>query len=204
MIVIPPLQKETSFVNRFHNWYCRSSLWRRTIQGSILPWVLNDASLGDEILEIGPGPGLTTDVLKERVPRLSAIEYDSRLADRLRKRMAGTNVTVVTGDATEMPFDPDRFSAIASFTMLHHVPSQDAQDAVLREAFRVLRPGGWFLGSDSRSSLIFRAAHLFDTMVLVDPDEFGRRLEEAGFGEVRVECRRSAFRFSARKPASVN
>lgn len=187
-------------MNRFHNWYCRSSLWRRTIQGSILPWSLSGASLADEVLEIGPGPGLTTDILKERVPKLTAIEYDSRLADWLRRRLSGTNVTIVTGDATEMPFESDRFSAVVSFTMLHHVPSHDAQDALLREAFRVLRPGALFLGSDSRSSLIFRAAHLFDTMVLIDPRRFGQRLEEAGFGEVRVDCRRSAFRYSARKP----
>jgi ubiquinone/menaquinone biosynthesis C-methylase UbiE len=149
-------------VNRFHNWYCRSSLWRRTIQGSILPWVLSDTPLGDELLEIGPGPGLTTDILRKRVPKLTAIEYDPGLADRLRVRLRGSNVTVVTGDATEMPFESGRFSAVASFTMLHHVPSPAAQDAVLREAFRVLRPGGKFLGSDSRSSLVFRAAHLFD------------------------------------------
>jgi hypothetical protein len=50
----------------------------------------------------------------------------------------------------------------------------------------VLRPGGWFLGSDSTPSLVFRLAHLFDTMVLVDADSFGARLERAGFGEVRI------------------
>ena len=187
-------------MNRFHNWYCQSSLWRRTLQGSILPWVLEDAALGDELLEIGPGPGLTTDVLRHRVPRLTAIEYDARLAERLRARMAGSGVTVVTGDATAMPFEADRFSAVVSFTMLHHVPSVGAQDALVREAFRVLQPGAFFLGSDSRASLIFRAAHLFDTMVLVDPRQFGRRLEAAGFEDVAVESRKNAFRFSGRKP----
>ncbi|MEO6399130.1 MAG: class I SAM-dependent methyltransferase [Tepidiformaceae bacterium] len=166
--------------------------------------MLNDVLLGDDVLEIGPGPGLTTDILRERVPKLTALEYGSRLADRLRGRLAGTNVTVITGDATEMTFETNRFSAVASFTMLHHVPSQDAQDALLREAFRVLRPGGLFLGSDSRSSLIFRVAHLFDTMVLVDPDQFGGRLERTGFGEIRVDCRRSVFRFSARKPRRID
>ncbi|MBA4180579.1 MAG: SAM-dependent methyltransferase [Anaerolinea sp.] len=187
-------------MNRFHNWYCRSSLWRRTLHGSILPWALNGARLGDNVLEVGPGPGLTTDVLMHRVPKLTAIEFEPLLAERLRGRTAGTNVTIMTGDATAMPFAPDQFSAVVSFTMLHHVPSRDAQDRLLREACRVLRPGGVFLGSDSRSSLVFRAAHLFDTMVLVDPDQFGRRLEEAGFEAVRVDSRPKAFRFSALKP----
>lgn len=189
-------------MNRFHNWYCQSGLWRRTLQGSILPWALGSAALGDELLEIGPGPGLTTDVLRHRVLRLTAIEYDARLAERLRARLPGPVVTVVTGDATAMPFEADRFSAVVSFTMLHHVPSTAAQDALLREAFRVLRPGAFFLGSDSRASLIFRAAHLFDTMVLVDPRGFRLRLEAAGFEGVEVESRRSAFRFLGRKPAT--
>lgn len=187
-------------MNRFHNWYCQSSLWRRALQDSILPWALDGALLGDELLEIGPGPGLTTDVLRRRVSKLTAIEYDSLLAERLSNRMAGTNVTVVTGDATAMPFAPDQFSAVVSCTMLHHVPSVRAQDALLREAFRVLRPGAFFLGSDSRASFAFRAAHLFDTMVLIEPGQFGRRLEEVGFDQVRVDSRKRAFRFSARKP----
>ena len=189
-------------MNRFHNWYCRSSLWRRTLHGSILPWALDGTRLGDDVLEIGPGPGLTTDVLMHRVPKLTAIEFEPLLAERLRGRLARTNVTIMTGDATEMPFAQDQFSAVVSFTMLHHVPSRDAQDRLLGEAFRVLRPGGIFLGSDSRSSLLFRAAHLFDIMVLVDPDQFGRRLEDAGFEAVHVDSRRKAFRFSALKPSA--
>ena len=188
-------------LNRFHNWYCRSSLWRRTLYGSVLPWALDGASLGDDVLEIGPGPGLTSDLLMRRVSKLTAIEFDPLLAQHLRRRLAGTNVVVVTGDATDMRFAPDQFSAVVSFTMLHHVPSADAQNRLLHEAFRVLRPGATFLGSDSRPNLLFRAAHLFDTMVLVDPNQFGRRLEDAGFEEVRAESRRKAFRFSARKPA---
>ena len=64
----------------------------------------------------------------------------------------------------------------------------------------MLRPGGWFLGSDSTPSLVFRLAHLFDTMVLVDADSFGARLERAGFGEVKVGSAKGAFRFRARRP----
>lgn len=165
---------------------------------------MEGAALGDELLEIGPGPGLTTDVLRLRELRLTVIEHDARLADRLRARMAGKDVTVVTGDATAMPFEADGFSAVVSFTMLHHVPSVAAPDALLREAFRVLRPGGFFLGSDSRTSLVFRTAHLFDTMVLVDPVQFGGRLEAAGFGQVQVESRKRTFRFSAQKPVTTD
>ena len=110
-------------MNRFHRWYCRTDHWRHTIQGDILPWVLRDAELGSNVIEVGPGPGLTTDVLAREVSALTAVEIDVELAAALRDRFAGTNVTVETADATDMPFADDTFSGAVSCTMLHHVPS---------------------------------------------------------------------------------
>lgn len=53
------------------------------------------------------------------------------------------------------------------------------------------------MGSDSRLSTLFRLAHLFDTMVVVDPDAFPERLARAGFSDVRVDAVDRAFRFRA-------
>jgi ubiquinone/menaquinone biosynthesis C-methylase UbiE len=187
-------------MNRVHRWYCRSSRWSAVLKNMLIPWVLDGVDLGDEVLEIGPGPGLTTDLLRQRVARLTSIEIDRQLAEALRRRMPGTNVTVVAGDATAMPFPDAAFSAAVSCTMLHHVPSPELQDRLLAEAFRVLRPGGVFVGSDSTSNLLFRVVHWFDTMVLVDPERFGRRLEAAGFVDASVRAAEGAFRFRARRP----
>jgi len=169
----------------------------------LMPWVLGDLVPGDDVLEIGPGPGLTTDRLRNWAPKLTAIEVDPALAGALRLRMAGTNVEVVTGDAMAMPFADGRFSSVVSFTMLHHVPSAGQQDQVLAEVRRVLRPGGTFAGSDSTASFVFRLAHLFDTMVLVDPDNFGARLVAAGFAEANVAQAKGVFRFRARRPSAA-
>jgi SAM-dependent methyltransferase len=169
----------------------------------LIPWVLRDIVPGDDVLEIGPGPGLTTDSLRHWAPKLTAIEIDPALAHTLRARMTGTNVEVVTGDATAMPFVDGRFSSVVSFTMLHHVPSAEKQDQVLSEVHRVLRPGGTFAGSDSTGSFVFRFAHLFDTMVLVDPERFGTRLAAAGFADTDVMQAEGAFRFRATRPAAV-
>jgi SAM-dependent methyltransferase len=188
-------------VNRFHCHYCRSRSWARRLETSLLPWVLRDTDLGDDVIEIGPGPGLTTDLLRARVPKLTAVEIDEASASSLRERLAGSNVEVVNADATDMPLPDGRFSAAVSFTMLHHVPSADLQDRLLAEVRRVLRPAGWFVGSDSTPSALFRVAHLFDTMVLVDPDTFGARLERAGFTDVKVRTADGAFRFRGRVPA---
>jgi ubiquinone/menaquinone biosynthesis C-methylase UbiE len=118
----------------------------------------------------------------------------------LRERLRGSNVEVVTGDATAMPFADEQFSAGVSFTMLHHVPSPELQDKLFHEAWRVLKPGGIFVGSDSRQSLLMRVIHIGDTLVTVDPDAVGARLEAAGFEVLEVEKNSTAFRFHARRP----
>ena len=186
-------------MNRLHRWYCRSDAWAATVRDQ-LPWVLRGVELGDEVLEVGPGPGLTTDLLRAKAPRITAIEIDPRLAEALRQRTLGQGVEVVTGDATAMPFEAGRFSAVVSFTMLHHLPSPQSQDRLLAEACRVLRPGGVFAGSDSTASFLFRLAHLGDTMVLVDPDRFASRLQAAGFTDARVRRGHRAFGFRAIRP----
>lgn len=186
-------------VNRYHRRYCASDRWKERVQGVLLPWALDGIELGPDVLEVGPGPGLTTDVLQADGRRVTAAELDPGLAGRLAAR-TGRGVAVCRADATALPFAEGSFSGAACLTMLHHVPSARLQDRILAEVHRVLRPGGWFAGSDSRISLRFRLVHLFDTMVVVDPDGFGARLAAAGFEDVQVEPGERSFRFRGRRP----
>jgi SAM-dependent methyltransferase len=187
-------------VNWFHRRVCRSGRWRRRVEGVLLPWTLQSVELGDDVLEIGPGPGVTTDLLRARAPRLTALEVDATAAAALQKRLDG--VRVVHGDGAAMPFDDGSFSGVVAFTMLHHVPTAALQDRLLAEARRVLRPGGTFAGFDGVGSFLFRLIHLGDNYNPVSPDTFGRRLEAAGFADVAVERTGARFRFRARAPAS--
>lgn len=165
-----------------------------------MPWVLTGVELGQDVLEVGPGPGLTTDLLRPLVAQLTALEIDPLLASALASRLGGSNVHVVRGDATGMPFRGARFSSALSCTMLHHVPSPTLQNKLLREVWRVLKPGGTFAGVDSRQSLGMRLIHIYDTLTPVDPRNFGARLEAAGFDYVLIETNATSFRFRARKP----
>ena len=112
--------------------------------------------LGDDVLEIGPGPGVTTDLLRGRTQRLTALEVDAAAAASLEKRLDGSGVRVVHGDGAAMPFADSAFSGVVAFTMLHHVPSSALQDRLLAEVRRVLRPGGVFAGFDGVGSFLFR------------------------------------------------
>lgn len=188
-------------MNWLHRRLCRSHHWRKTVQQRV-PWVLADRSLGTHVLELGPGPGLTTDELRRSIERLTVLELDVDLAQSLRTRMKSKNVDVVTADATAMPFPDGQFTGGACFTMLHHLPSPELQNRLLREMRRVLKPGGIFVGCDSRQSLLMKLIHIGDTLVPIDPDTFGTRLQAAGFEVLELEKGPDAFRFQARRPAT--
>ena len=190
-------------MNRGHRELCASDRWGTYIRETLVPSVVGDRPLGGSVVEIGPGPGLTTDVLRSRTRRLTAVESDGATAKRLERRLAGTDVTVVNADATALPFRGGRFSAGIAMTMLHHVPSVDAQDALLAEVCRVLRPGAWMLGVDSLDSPGFRDFHRGDISVPIDPRTIGRRLREAGFVDVDVAVEDDAVRFAARRPQVI-
>ena len=186
-------------MNWFHNHVCRSGRWRRRLEGELLPWSLQGVDLGDDVLEVGPGPGLTTDLLRGRTKRLTALEVETNAASALRQRLGASGVRVVHGDGAAMPFEDGTFSAVVSFTMLHHVPTPALQDQLVAEARRVLRPGGVFVGFDGVGSLAFQLIHLGDIYTPVDPETFGERLEAAGFADVYLERGRARFRFRARR-----
>jgi SAM-dependent methyltransferase len=187
-------------VNEGHLQFLSSPEWAALLRTDLLPWVEEAGDLGDEVLEIGPGPGLTTDLLRTRVPRLVAVELDPALAEPLARRLAGTNVEVRCADATASGLGADRFSAATCFSMLHHMPSADHQDRLFAEVHRLLRPGGMFLGVDSLDIDVIRAGHGDDTFVPVDPASIARRLSSAGLDAVRLDVGDYQFRFVASKP----
>ena len=186
-------------MNRIHHWICSSKRWKRTLVNEVFPRVFDGVDLGKHVLEIGPGPGLTTDLLRLRCERLTCLELDPVFAAPLRERMQGTNVTVVEGDATHMPFPDGEFTAAVSLTMLHHVPTPMLQDRLLSEVHRVLQPGAEFVGMDAADTWSLRLMHWGDTLVLIDPAHLEPRLRRAGFAHVQIETEKRAFRFSARR-----
>ena len=87
-----------------HATLCSSPEWAAYLHDEVLPPLVAKATLGDEMLEIGPGPGASTEWLRAKVARLVVVEIDDAAADRLVTRFAGTNVEVEQGDATDLRF----------------------------------------------------------------------------------------------------
>jgi SAM-dependent methyltransferase len=178
---------------------CASAEWRELLRDQILPYALSGARLGDEVLEIGPGPGVTTDLLRHRADKVTAVEVDAELAAALAARLAGTNVTVVQGDAGDLPFEDGRFTGAIAMTMLHHVPSDEAQDRLIHGVARVLRAGGQFVASDSLHSAELAAFHAGDTYNPIDPATLDDRLERAGFVDIALRVNPLGWAVRARR-----
>jgi ubiquinone/menaquinone biosynthesis C-methylase UbiE len=188
-------------MNENHRQLCPSPQWAEHIRTVVLPAVTDGVDLGSAMLEIGPGPGAATDWLRHRVARLVTVERDRQAAAELRARYAGSNVEVLYGDAAELSFADASFDSAGCFTMLHHVPSNERQDAILAEALRVLRPGGVLVGSDSLPSQELREFHEGDTYNPVEPGTFADRLRRVGYDSVAVRTG-ERLEFVAYKPAA--
>jgi SAM-dependent methyltransferase len=160
--------------------------WAAHLHEDVLPVVTNGVDLGDDLLEIGPGPGAASEWLRHRVRRLVALELDPAAAAALRDRFDQTNVEAVVGDATSLGYPEGSFDSVGMFTMLHHVPTRALQDRILAESLRVLRPGGTLIGSDSLPSDGLHQFHDGDTYNPVEPAAFLTRLQTIGFAEITL------------------
>lgn len=186
-------------MNRNHAEVCSSAEWADHIHDDVLPRAIGDRRLGDEVLEIGPGYGAATEFVRRMATRLTAVEIDPDLAKPLAERYP--EVSVLVGSAVTTGFETGSFDAVVCFTMLHHVPTPGLQDEIFAEAFRVLRPGGLFAGSDSMDSAGRRGFHVGDTFTPVDPRSLPGRLSTAGFADSDVEVHDGGdyFTFSAHR-----
>lgn len=185
-----------------HHEHCGSDEWRALIRDVVLPWALGDADLGEDVLEVGPGYGATTDVLAQGARQLTAVEIDPDLAEMLRARFAETpSVRIVLGDATALDLPNARFSGAASFTMLHHVPTAELQDRLFTEVLRVLRPNGVFVAADSVGSDGLAERHVGDTYNPIEPSQLAERLRTAGFTAIDVRINELGWAATARAPA---
>ena len=189
-------------MNENHARLCPSPEWAAHIQEEVLPSLTEPADLGDDMLEIGPGPGAATEWLRHRVKRLTALEVDEEAAGKLADRYAGSNVKVVNGNAAELDYPDGSFDSVGCFTMLHHVPTLALQNKILAEAFRVLRPGGVLISSDSLASNELHHFHAGDTYNPIDPGGLVGRLQTLGFDKITITVD-GILKFVAFKPADA-
>lgn len=97
--------------------------------------VLAPYARGKRALEIGCGTGLLLSRVAELADEAVGVDLSPGMLSVARER----GLSVVEGSATELPFEDASFDLAYSFKVLAHV---EPIDVALREAARVVRPGG--------------------------------------------------------------
>lgn len=103
------------------------------------------------VLDVGGGPGRYAVALAVAGHRVTLLDLSPRLLDRARDHARDRRVRLedyVEGNAVDLArFDNGSFDAVLLFGPLYHLPAAEDRLRALREAHRVLAPGGALLAA---------------------------------------------------------
>ncbi|ESR24533.1 methyltransferase domain-containing protein [Lutibaculum baratangense] len=175
---------------------------RRILEGMVLT--------GRSVLDIGCGSGgITVSLARDygAAPVIGIdVEFDVCEAARRRVEEAGLSdvVEIRMVSPGPLPLPDASLHVVFSKDSIVHIPDKQALAA---EAFRVLKPGGWFVASDwltahdgEPSDEMKRYLALEDLdFGMASPDTYRRALEGAGFVDIELRNRNGWYREEARR-----
>jgi SAM-dependent methyltransferase len=161
------------------------------------PTALIDLRPGETVLDLGSGGGIDVLLSARRVGPAGKV-YGLDMTDEMlalarenQRKSGATNVEFLKGDIEHIPLPDNSVDVIISNCVINL--SSD-KPRVLREAFRVLKPGGRFAVSDvvvrgSVPAEVRRSVELWVGCVAgaLEEDEYRRFLADAGFADISVE-----------------
>lgn len=95
-----------------------------------------------EILDVGGATGVHASWLARDGYRVHIVDVTPRHVEKVRADLASIGVTAELGDARNLEVADDTFDVVLLFGPLYHLVDRDDRIRALREARRVMRPGG--------------------------------------------------------------
>ena len=168
------------------------------------------ALAGDEtVLDAGCGSGRVTELLAERLPggRIIALDASTAMLQQAAKRLArfGERVSFIEADlGAPLPAMPP-VDAILSTAVFHWIPDHDA---LFRNLAAVLRPRGRLVAQCGGAGNVQRFSEVVARVTgdhgiertFESPEATERRLEAAGFTEIRCWLSEEPTRFETGGP----
>ncbi|MGO8959489.1 MAG: class I SAM-dependent methyltransferase [Streptosporangiaceae bacterium] len=143
---------------------------------------LADLTAGDQVVDIGCGPGAASRVAASRCAHATGVDPSPamlRLGRWLNALRVTRNVTLVHGSAESIPLADRSGTVVWALRSVHHWSDRAAG---LAEAFRVLAPGGRLLLAER---VVGPGAH--GGLTGDQADQLVTEVEAAGFTDVRRE-----------------
>lgn len=138
------------------------------------------ASGGGVILDLSCGDGRNTFFLVEQGFDVYATEITKEIVDLVeaRAQQAGMSVDFRVGKNSSLPFDNEFFDCVLACHSCYYIDKGGNFDMNLAEIGRILKPGGWFVGSVvNKNSFIFSGGIEHDDgIITIKKDPYGTRV----------------------------
>jgi SAM-dependent methyltransferase len=178
--------------------YCMFAPWGGNLQEKVFLLIVRKLGerLEGQVLDIGSGNGILALKLAQANPELRVIGLDnwgpdwtySQSVCHQNAAIAGVQeqVVFIRGNAARLEFAPDTFDAVVSNLTFHEVRSVPNKRELVREALRVLKPGGRFVFVD----------YFFESRYYGELPDFNAFLADLGLRQVTLKPMHEALNLS--------
>lgn len=151
----------------------------------------------ERVLDFGVGTATLSQMIKQQFSSISitGIDVDSKILE-IAKNKINSSIELIQYNGSQIPLPNERIDKIVSSLVFHHIPTE-SKKIILRELFRVLKPGGELHIADFGkprnlfAKLSFSLLRRFDGMENTSvnaKDLLPRFILEAGFSDVLETC----------------
>jgi ubiquinone/menaquinone biosynthesis C-methylase UbiE len=131
------LEETKAGYNQIAEHFSVTRIWPWKVMESFFSYLKPD----HKILDIGCGNGRLYEAIKDKKIEYAGIDNSEQLIEKAREKHQ--SVVFQIADALSLPFEDGKFDHVFMMAVLPHIPSPELQLGALKNAYRILKPGGY-------------------------------------------------------------